>query len=56
MKQLNFGFMIEGFGEDAPISLQETIKEQLIALMARAIIEVRDNERKVKSDDNLSEP
>ena len=56
MKQLNFGFMSEGFAEKAPISLQETIQEQLITLMASAIIEVRDNERKVKSDDNLSEP
>ena len=56
MRQLNFGFMIEGFTEKAPISLQETIQEQLITLMASTIIEVCDNERKVKSDDNLSEP
>ena len=55
MRQLNFGFMLEGFAEKAPISLPETIQEQLIRLMARAIVEVLDNERKVKSDDNLSE-
>lgn len=55
MRQLNFGFMLEGFAENSPIRLQQTIREQLIALMARAIIEVLDNERKVKSDDNLSE-
>ena len=56
MRQLNFGFMLEGFVEKAPIRLQQTIQEQLIGLMARAIIEVLDNEMKVKSDDNLSEP
>ncbi len=56
MRQLNFGFMTEGFGEKAPISLQPTIHEELITLMVTAIIEVLDNERKVKSDDNLSEP
>lgn len=55
MRQLNFGFMIEGFAEKAPINLQPTIKEELITLMASAIIEVLDNERTVKSDDNLSE-
>ncbi len=55
MRQLNFGFMTEGFGEKAPISLQPTIEEELITLMVTAIIEVLDNERKVKSDDNLSE-
>ena len=55
MRQLNFGFMIEGFYEKWPISLQQTIQEELITLMATAIIEVLDNERKVKSDDNLSE-
>ncbi len=55
MRQLNFGFMIEGYAEKWPISLQQTIQEELITLMATAIIEVLDNERKVKSDDNLSE-
>jgi hypothetical protein len=47
--------MIEGFAEKAPISLQQTIEEELIRLMATAITEVFDNERTVKSDDNLSE-
>ena len=55
MRQLNFGFIIEGFAEKAPINLQPTIKEALITLMGTAIIEVLENERKVKSDDNLSE-
>lgn len=55
MRQLNFGFILEGFAEKAPIRLQQTIREQLIGLMARAMIEVLDDERKVKSDDNLSE-
>lgn len=55
MRQLNFGFMLEGLAEKAPIRLQQTIQEQLIRLMARAIMEMLDNERKVKSDDNLSE-
>ena len=55
MQQLNFGFIIEGFAEKASISLQSTIKEELITLMGTAIIEVLENERKVKSDDNLSE-
>lgn len=55
MGQLNFGFMIEGFAEKAPIGLQQSIQEKLIGLMASAIIEVLDNERTVKSDDSLSE-
>ncbi len=55
MRQLNFEFMLGGFAEKAPIRVQQTIQEQLIGLMARAMIEVLDNERKVKSDDNLSE-
>ncbi len=55
MRQLNFGFIIEGFAEKAPINLQPTIKKELITHMGSAIIEVLENERKVKSDDNLSE-
>ena len=54
MRQLNFGYMIEEFVEEPPIGLQQSIKEELIKIMASAIIYVLNNERKGKSDDNLS--
>ena len=49
------GFLIDEFVEEAPIILQQSIKAELVRLMAGAIINVLDNERQGKSDDNLSE-